>query len=88
MTRGSVAAVLQPNRPDSGGNQFFVVLSDQPSLTGKFTIFGEVTSGMDVVDRIAETPVEGDKPVKRIVLQKVTIRPVAAAPSPSPSPAG
>jgi predicted dehydrogenase/cyclophilin family peptidyl-prolyl cis-trans isomerase len=88
MARGSVAAVLQPNRPDSGGNQFFVVLSDQPSLTGKFTIFGEVTSGMDVVDRIGETPVEGDKPVKRIVLQKVTIRAVAASPSPSPSPAG
>ena len=88
MVRGSVAAVLQPNRPDSGGNQFFVVLSDQPSLTGKFTIFGEVTSGMDVVDRIAETPVEGDKPVKRIVLQKVTIRAVAPSPSPSPSPAG
>jgi len=87
MVRGSVAAVLQPNRPDSGGNQFFVVLSDQPSLTGKFTIFGEVTSGLDVVDRIAETPVEGDKPIKRIVIQKVTIRAPAASPSPSPSPA-
>jgi peptidyl-prolyl cis-trans isomerase B (cyclophilin B) len=86
MVRGSVAAVLQPNRPDSGGNQFFVVLSDQPSLTGKFTIFGEVTSGMDVVDHIGETPVDGDKPQKRIVLQKVTVRPAAPPPSPSPSP--
>jgi peptidyl-prolyl cis-trans isomerase B (cyclophilin B) len=85
MTRASVAAVLRPRDPDSAGNQFFVVLSDQPSLTGKFTIFGEVTSGMDVVDRIGETPVEGDKPVKRIVLQKVTIRAVAASPSPSPA---
>jgi peptidyl-prolyl cis-trans isomerase B (cyclophilin B) len=88
MVRGSVAAVLRPSSPDSAGNQFFVVLSDQPSLTGKFTIFGEVSSGMEVVDRIAETPVEGDKPVKRIVMQKVTIRPLAAPPSPSPSPAG
>lgn len=86
MARGSVAAVLRPNSPDSGGNQFFVVLSDQPSLTGKFTIFGEVTSGMDVVDRIGETPVEGDKPVSRIVLQKVTIRALAAVPAPSPAP--
>jgi peptidyl-prolyl cis-trans isomerase B (cyclophilin B) len=88
MVRGSVAAVLRPSSPDSGGNQFFVVLADQPSLTGKFTIFGEVSSGMDVVDRIGETPVEGDKPVKRIVIQKVTIRPLAATSSPSPSPAG
>jgi peptidyl-prolyl cis-trans isomerase B (cyclophilin B) len=87
MTRGSVAAVLRPSSPDSAGNQFFVVLSDQPSLTGKFTIFGEVTSGMDVVDRIGETPVDGDKPQKRIVLQKVTVRPLAPSPSPSPSPA-
>jgi len=86
MVRGCVAAVLQPNRPDSGGNQFFIVLSDQPSLTGKYTIFGEVASGMDVVDHIGETPVDGDKPQKRIVLQKVTIRPAAPSPSPSPSP--
>ena len=82
-----MAAVLQPNRPDSGGNQFFIVLSDQPSLTGKFTIFGEVASGMEVVDHIGETPVDGDKPQKRIVLQKVTVRPAAPSPSPSPSPA-
>jgi cyclophilin family peptidyl-prolyl cis-trans isomerase len=86
MTRGSVAAVLRPRDPDSAGNQFFVVLSDQPSLTGKFTIFGEVTAGMDVVDRIGETPVDGDKPQRRVVIQKVTIRALAAAPSPSPSP--
>ena len=86
MTRGSVAAVLRPRDPDSGGNQFFVVLSDQPSLTGKYTIFGEVTAGMDVVDRIGETPVDGDKPQRRVVIQKETIRALAAAASPSPSP--
>lgn len=86
MARGSVAAVLRPSSPDSGGSQFFVVLSDQPSLTGKFTIFGEVSSGMDVVDRVGETPVVGDKPQSRVVIQKVTIRAVAAAPPPSPSP--
>jgi peptidyl-prolyl cis-trans isomerase B (cyclophilin B) len=86
MARGSVAAVLRPSSPDSGGSQFFVVLSDQPSLTGKYTIFGEVSSGMDVVDRIGETPVVGDKPPSRIVIRKVTIRAVPAAPPLSPSP--
>jgi peptidyl-prolyl cis-trans isomerase B (cyclophilin B) len=85
MTRGSVAAVLRPRDPDSGGNQFFVALADQPSLTGKYTIFGEVTSGMDVVDRIGETPVVGDKPQTRVVIKKVTVRPMAASPSPSPA---
>jgi len=86
MTRGSVAAVLRPSSPDSAGNQFFICLSDQPSLTGKFTIFGEVVSGMDVVDRIGETPVTGQTPNERIVIQKVTIRKAEPAPSPSPSP--
>lgn len=87
MTRGSVAAVLRPRSPDSGGNQFFVVLADQPSLTGNYTIFGEVVSGMDVVDRLGETPVVGDKPQSRVVIRKVTVRPVAASPSPVASPA-
>jgi peptidyl-prolyl cis-trans isomerase B (cyclophilin B) len=90
MSRGSVAAVLRPSSPDSAGNQFFVVLADQPSLTGKYTIFGEVASGLDVVDRIGETPVVGDKPQKRVVIQKVTIRKAEATPTsaPSPSPSG
>lgn len=74
MTRGSVAAVLRPSSRDSAGNQFFICLSDQPSLNGKFTVFGEVASGMDVVDRIGETPVAGDKPTTRVVMQKVTLR--------------
>lgn len=74
MTRGSVAAVLRPRQPDSGGNQFFVCLFDQPSLTGQYTIFGEVTEGMDVADKIGETPVAGDKATERVEM-KVTIRP-------------
>jgi peptidyl-prolyl cis-trans isomerase B (cyclophilin B) len=85
MTRGSVAAVLRPSSPDSAGSQFFVVLADQPALTGKFTIFGEVISGMDVVDRIGETPVVKETPERRIVIQKVTVRTAAPLPSPSPS---
>jgi peptidyl-prolyl cis-trans isomerase B (cyclophilin B) len=84
MVRGSVAAVLRPSSPDSAGSQFFICLSDQPSLTGKFTIFGEVTSGTDVVDRLGETPVVGDKPQTRVVIRKVTVRPLTASPSPSP----
>lgn len=74
MTRGAVAAVLRPRQKDSAGNQFFICLSDQPALTGQYTIFGEVSSGMEVVDRIGETPVEGDRAKVRVELRKVTIR--------------
>ena len=35
---------------DTGGSQFFVTLSEQPHLNGRYTIFGEVTEGMEVVD--------------------------------------
>ncbi|HEY2944329.1 MAG TPA: peptidylprolyl isomerase [Vicinamibacteria bacterium] len=74
MTRGSVAAVLRPSSKDSAGNQFFICLSDQAALTGKFTIFGEVVDGMDVVDKIGETPVEGDRAQTRIEIQRITIK--------------
>ena len=38
---------------DSAGSQFFVVLGDAPWLDGQYTIFGEVTKGTDVIDKIA-----------------------------------
>jgi len=40
--------------PDTGGSQWFVTLSRQPHLDGGYTLFGEVTSGMEVVDRIEQ----------------------------------
>ena len=42
MTRGAVAAVLQPGKRDSAGSQFFVFVTDQPALEGQYTIFGRV----------------------------------------------
>jgi peptidyl-prolyl cis-trans isomerase B (cyclophilin B) len=74
MTRGSVAAVLRPSSKDSAGNQFFICLSDQVALTGKFTIFGEVIQGMDVVDKIGETPVDGDRARTRVEIIKISVK--------------
>jgi cyclophilin family peptidyl-prolyl cis-trans isomerase/HEAT repeat protein len=51
---------------DTGGSQWFVTHSPQPHLDGGYTVFGRVTTGMDVVDRI----VRGD------VIQSITIKPV------------
>ncbi len=74
-TRGAVAAVLQPNKPDSAGSQFFICVTDQPALTGKYTIFGRVSEGIDIVQKISETPVDADgKPAERIVITGVAIR--------------
>ena len=54
--RGTVSAVLQPGKPDSAGSQFFVCVTEQPALDGKYTIFGRVSEGMDVVQKISEAP--------------------------------
>jgi cyclophilin family peptidyl-prolyl cis-trans isomerase/HEAT repeat protein len=48
--RGSVG--LAHTAPDTGGSQFFVTLSPQPQLDGRYTRFGSVVSGLDVLDRI------------------------------------
>jgi peptidyl-prolyl cis-trans isomerase B (cyclophilin B) len=74
-TRGAVAAVLQPNRPDSGGAQFFICVTDQLPLDGKYTIFGRVSEGMDVAQKISESSADADgRPNERIVISSVTIR--------------
>jgi peptidyl-prolyl cis-trans isomerase B (cyclophilin B) len=74
-TRGAVAAVLQPNKPDSGGAQFFVCVSDQPSLSGKYTVFGRVSEGMDVVQSISETPATPEgMTTERIEIVSIEIR--------------
>src|SRR6476646_10337187 len=61
FTRGAVAAALRPNQPDSGGAQFFVCVSEQPALAGQFTIFGRVSEGMEVVQKISELPADEKK---------------------------
>ncbi|MCC7416454.1 MAG: HEAT repeat domain-containing protein [Acidobacteria bacterium] len=51
--RGAVGMALDP-WPDSGGSQFFITHSPQPHLDAKYTLFGRVVAGMDVVDRIEQ----------------------------------
>jgi peptidyl-prolyl cis-trans isomerase B (cyclophilin B) len=75
MTRGSVAAVLIPGRPDSAGAQFFIVLADQPALDNQYTVFGQVSDGMDVLMKISETPVDAaGLATERVAITHVTIR--------------
>jgi cyclophilin family peptidyl-prolyl cis-trans isomerase len=69
FVRGTVAAARRPSSPDSGGVQFFVCIREQPSLQGQYTIFGEVTQGMEVVDVLSLEPVAGDRAQKRIEMK-------------------
>ena len=87
MTRGSVAAVLVPGKPDSAGAQFFIVLADQPALDNQYTVFGRVSDGIEVLQKISEVPVD-DKGVatERIEIRRVTIRDTPAEPFVSETP--
>src|SRR5580765_2184456 len=87
MTRGSVAAVLVPGKHDSAGAQFFVVLADQPSLDNQYTVFGHVADGMDVLQKISESPVdEKGLATERFEIRHVTIRDTPAEPFVTESP--
>jgi peptidyl-prolyl cis-trans isomerase B (cyclophilin B) len=52
-----VISMARAQALDSGSSQFFIALADQPGLDGSYAVFGNVTSGFDVVDRI----VQGDR---------------------------
>lgn len=58
--RGVVSTVRIPDQADSDGAQFFVCVSPQPGLDGQFSAFGQVTEGMDVVERISQVPQAAD----------------------------
>jgi peptidyl-prolyl cis-trans isomerase A (cyclophilin A) len=60
--------------PNSGGSQFFITLAATPWLDGKHAVFGKVTDGMDVVDKIGKVKTGGaDRPLTPVVMESVTV---------------
>jgi len=51
-----ILSMARSNDPDSAGSQFFICVADASSLDGKYTAFGQVVQGMDVVDKIVNLP--------------------------------
>jgi peptidyl-prolyl cis-trans isomerase B (cyclophilin B) len=75
QTRGAVSATQIPGKPDSAGTQFFIAVTDQPGLDGKYTIFARVVEGMLAVQKISETAVDdAGLAIDRIIVNKVAIR--------------
>ena len=73
IVRGSLA--MANAGPNTNGSQFFIVTTDAaPWLDGKHTVFGQVTGGMEVVDKIENVPTQGaDRPVEPIQITSIEL---------------
>jgi cyclophilin family peptidyl-prolyl cis-trans isomerase len=83
--RSHVRGILSAARsrdPNSAGSQFFIMHADSPQLDGQYTVFGKVTEGMDVVDKIATAPADPmpggidnvpSKPRNPVKITKITV---------------
>jgi cyclophilin family peptidyl-prolyl cis-trans isomerase len=58
---GTVSAVRIPGKPNSGGAQFFICASAQSQLDGQFSAFGQVTEGIEVVDKISMAEADAEQ---------------------------
>ena len=69
-----VISMARSNAPDSAGSQFFIMHADANYLDGQYAAFGEVLSGIEVVDEIAAVKTDvGDKPVEDVVIKSITV---------------
>jgi peptidyl-prolyl cis-trans isomerase B (cyclophilin B) len=59
--------------PDTANTSFFIVTARAPMLDDKYTVFGRVVGGIDVVQKIENASVNGETPVERIELQRVRV---------------
>jgi peptidyl-prolyl cis-trans isomerase B (cyclophilin B) len=72
--------MARAQHPDSAGSQFFLMLDAAPFLDNKYTGFGKIIKGEDVLVKIGETPVtsrggEMSKPKERVEVQSIKIVP-------------
>ena len=69
-----VLSMARSMDPDSAGSQFFIMHKNAPHLDGGYAAFGKVIEGMDVVNKIAETPTDySDRPMEDQVMESVTV---------------
>lgn len=75
-----VISMARSNDPDSAGSQFFICLGDASFLDGKYTAFGKLIKGDDVLGKLGDTPTsfrggEKSKPTSRVGVESVKIVP-------------
>ena len=82
-----IVSMARAQDPNSASSQFFICVADAGFLDGKYTVFGEVIEGMDVVDKIVGAPKdpqgpdnpEGSRPASPVTIDKALLQPLSAA---------
>jgi cyclophilin family peptidyl-prolyl cis-trans isomerase len=70
-----IVSMARSNDPNSASSQFFIVVKDSNFLDRQYTVFGQVTKGMDVADKIVGAPRNSsDRPDKPVTIEKIVIR--------------
>jgi len=70
-----IVSMARSNDPNSASSQFFIVTSDSTFLDKQYTVFGQVTKGMDVADKIVGAPRDAsDRPNNPTTIDKIVIR--------------
>jgi peptidyl-prolyl cis-trans isomerase B (cyclophilin B) len=70
-----IVSLARPDEPNKATSHFFILVSDAPHLDGKFSAFGRVRSGMDLVDQMNNAPVNGEKPEKPVRILRAIVSP-------------
>ena len=68
-----VLSMARGEDPASATTSFFIVTAPSPGIDGKYTVFGRVVDGMDVVEKIEAVPVTGETPVSRVDVTRVRV---------------
>lgn len=72
-TKG-VISMARSQSPDSAGSQFFIMSADSPHLDDQYAAFGEVTSGIEIIEAIEKVATNSmDKPLENVVIESITV---------------
>ena len=70
-----IVSMARSNDPNSASSQFFIMVADAPSLDNQYSVFGQVTKGMDVADKIVNAPTgDQNRPNNPTTIEKIVIR--------------
>ncbi len=74
LHKRGVLSMARTMYPDSASSQFFIMHKDAPHLDGEYAAFGHLTSGLDVLDKIASVRTDrSDRPYDPVVIEKIEV---------------